>query len=419
MAGWFQEHYLGEPLELTDSLARYKAYDGPRINYSSQRIGETECWIEPSVLLFEDSIRPIELTVCSNGSFPFFFAGRGDMGFDLLAAGFYLIGRYEEYLPHSKDVYGRYAHEQSMAYRHHFLHRPLVDEWMEYLCNCLRSLYPNMLFKKNQFRFQATYDIDESFAYKYKPAGLQVAGTLRDLIQGRTDWIAERVRTLRGTQTDPYDSYAFIQQLHHAVGSRPVFFFHSANRKSKYDKNLSPDHPAQQELIRSISEWSDLGLHPSWQSGDHPALLMKERGALEAIAHKQVRCSRQHYIRFQLPDTYRSLIGLGITDDHSMGYGSINGFRASTSRSFYWFDLSRNEVTSLRIHPFCYMDANSFYELGHTIDEAESEWKELERAVRAVNGSLITIWHNTTLGTQKRFSGWRDRYANWLHSLGS
>ncbi len=60
------------------------------------------------------------------------------------------------------------------------------------------------------------------------------------------------------------------------------------------------------------------------------------------------------------------------------------------------------------------MEANSFFEAGHTIEQAEAEWRGLEQAVRQVQGRMITIWHNTFLGTQKRFAGWRDRYAKWL-----
>lgn len=417
IAEWFQEHYLEESLELTDLADRYKSHEGPRINYSAHRIAETECWIEPSPLLFEDSILPIELTVCSNGFSPFFFAGRGDMDFDVLAAGFYLISRYEEYLPHEKDAYGRFAHVQSIAFRHRFLNRPLVDEWMDRFCNCLRSYYPELKLKQRHFQFQATYDIDESFAYSYKSVGLHVAGITRDLIRGRFDWVTERIRTLRDRQADPYDSFSFLSELHQSIGARPICFLHVAKHRGAYDKNVSPGHPAQQVLIRSIANWSDIGLHPSWQSGDRIGLLQDEKSVLEDITQSPIYRSRQHFIRFQLPDTFHALINLGITDDYSMGYGSINGFRASTTRSFYWFDLCSNVITSLRIHPFCYMDANSFYELGHTIDQAEREWTELEQAVRSVNGRMIVIWHNNFLGTQKRFAGWRDRYANWLQSL--
>ena len=56
-----------------------------------------------------------------------------------------------------------------------------------------------------------------------------------------------------------------------------------------------------------------------------------------------------------------------------MGYGSINGFRASVASSFYWYDLEKEEATTLRIFPFCFMDANSYYEQRQTTAQAMTE----------------------------------------------
>jgi hypothetical protein len=208
-----------------------------------------------------------------------------------------------------------------------------------------------------------------------------------------------------------------LEQLHASIGNRPICFIHAGAKNGRYDKNFSPRYPEQQRLIRSLAAWSDLGLHPSWQTGDQVGLLSEEKKSLETVINRPVHQSRQHYIRFHLPSTYHQLIDAGITDDYSMGYGSVNGFRAGTSRSFQWFNLSRNTNTSLRIHPFCYMEANSYFECKQSVDEAETEWRELEKLVRSVNGQMITIWHNIFLGSQKRFAGWGDRYVQWLKTL--
>jgi hypothetical protein len=81
-----------------------------------------------------------------------------------------------------------------------------------------------------------------------------------------------------------------------------------------------------------------------------------------------------------------------------MGYGTINGFRASVASCFQWYDLEREESTSLNIYPFCFMDANSFYEEKHSTREAYEELTSLYNSVRKVNGMMITIWHNSLLG---------------------
>ena len=414
---WFTEQFLFDSIECTDSIEQYRAHTGLCINYSKERIRDTECWIQAATLLFESDIHPIRLDVQQNGTFSTFFCGRGDMGFDVFAASFYLISRYEEYLPHPSDAYGRFSHDASLAFQHGFLDRPIVDQWMQQFCLCLQSKFPELVIRPIEFSHLATYDIDESFAYQHKPVWLQAAGLLRDIILFRLAWVRERVAVWLNQRPDPYDSFEFIRSLHVNTSTRPLIFILMAEQRGQYDKNLSPQHPAQAQLIRSLSSWSDLALHPSWRSGDEPELLIKEKQHLQALIGRPIRASRQHYIRFRLPTTYRLLVEAGLQADYSMGYGSINGFRAGTARSFFWYDLAREQVSTLCIYPFCYMEANSFYELGQGIEEAANDWTALEGQIRQYGGTMITVWHNTFLGTRARFSGWRERYANWFRGL--
>ena len=139
-----------------------------------------------------------------------------------------------------------------------------------------------------------------------------------------------------------------------------------------------------------------------------------KKALLENISGQSINQSRQHYIRFNLPDGYRRLTDASITDDYSMGYGSINGFRASVAASFYWYDLEKEEQTSLRIHPFCFMEANSFYEQKFSAIQALEELMHYLNICKAVNGQLITIWHNNFLGTAKAFAGWKETYAAFI-----
>ena len=165
-----------------------------------------------------------------------------------------------------------------------------------------------------------------------------------------------------------------------------------------------------QSLIRQHADKYTVGIHPSWQSGDEHSLLGKEIKILEGISGKTVTTSRQHFIRFTLPDTFRRLLAAGIKEDYSMGYGSINGFRASVASPFFWYDLEKEEQTDLLLHPFCYMEANSFYEQKVSSQEALEEMLHYLNEVKKVNGTLITLWHNTFLGTDPFFAGWREVY---------
>src|SRR4029079_18696353 len=133
----------------------------------------------------------------------------------------------------------------------------------------------------------------------------------------------------------------------------------------------------------------------------------EEVDKLQEITGSPVKYSRQHYIRMSLPKTYRQLIDVGIDKDFSMGYGTVNGFRASIASSFYWYDLKAEKATTLMIFPFCFMDANSFYEGRLSPKAAFNELMDYYRKIKQVNGLMVTIWHNNFFGTDPMFKGWK------------
>ena len=112
-----------------------------------------------------------------------------------------------------------------------------------------------------------------------------------------------------------------------------------------------------------------------------------------------------------------SFVHYGIEIDFSMGYGSINGFRASVASSFFWYNLKTETITKLRLYPYCFMDANSFYEQKYNAEEAYRELSEYAEKCRQVNGTLITLFHNNFLGNDKQFNGWKEMYERFISQL--
>jgi hypothetical protein len=187
-----------------------------------------------------------------------------------------------------------------------------------------------------------------------------------------------------------------------------------AGKNKDYDKNILPSNPRFRQLVKRIADKYSVGIHPSWQSGDDEQLVIQELDVLRQITTLPITKSRQHYIRMKLPGTYRALINAGIVEDYSMGYGSINGFRASYCLPYKWYDLENEATTPLVIYPFCYMEANSFYEQKLSVEEARQELEHYYNVTKDVNGLLSTIWHNHFLGTDKMFAGWRELYKEFL-----
>ncbi len=65
------------------------------------------------------------------------------------------------------------------------------------------------------------------------------------------------------------------------------------------------------------------------------------------------------------------------------------------------------------------MEANSFYEQKFSSQQALEELKHYSNIVQSVNGTLITIWHNSFLGTARSFKGWKEIYEQFVSSLNS
>lgn len=414
ISAFIGDQITGSIFEITTDQEYFKSFDGPKINYSNNKLCENEFWLLPYSLLFETGTREHSIESFSFENTIAIFKTGGDIPFDIFAASFYLLSRYEEYLPHAKDIYERYAHENSIAFREGFLHLPVVDQWIVIFTEKLISKFPSLTVKLRRFTFIPTYDIDEAYSYQYKNFARNFAGAMKAIFRGKWNLVSERWNVLKGRIPDPFDSYFWIDQINERYNLDPIYFFLVAARNGKYDRHILPSHNAIRKLIQQHSRRYETAVHPSWQSGHENSLLATEISTIEGMTGKKVVASRQHYIHFSLPETYRLLAENGIDREYSMGYGSINGFRASVATPFDWYDLENEQVTKLKIFPFCFMEANSFFEQEMSTDEALKELIQYYEVVKSVNGTLITVWHNTFLGTSELFKGWRESYEAFL-----
>jgi hypothetical protein len=167
-------------------------------------------------------------------------------------------------------------------------------------------------------------------------------------------------------------------------------------------------------LIKAFSEQALAGVHPSYYSDAQPEMLAEEKAVLESIIGRRITISRQHYMRLRFPQTYQALIAAGIEEDYSMGYSTHFGFRAGTSAAFPWYDLSEEGESKLRVRPFVFMDTTAHYDLGLSPEAAFDRLRRMRLQVEAVHGTLITIMHNFSLGTDQEWKGWRRAYERFL-----
>lgn len=405
-------HVLGIKISITTDVSLYAAHTEAKLNYSGKNILSDELFFYATPLLFERRIREQQLKIADFEDTKMFFISKNnsDLPFDIFAASFYLLSRYEEYLPTAQfDHHQRYLPQHSLAFQHGFLQQPIVDIWIKKLEAVLRRRFPNLAIQRHAYHYLPTYDIDIAYAFSHKGFLRTIAGWLKALYQRNFDELSLRIALLRQHTTDPFDTYEWQYELQQQYKLRPIYFFLLGNY-SQYDKNLPTDTPALHELIQFLSDICSVGIHPSYLSNDDPAIIAQEISILNSIVKKEVRRSRQHYIRLTLPDTYQNLLDLDIQKDYTMGYATQVGFRAGTASSFYFYDLNLEIKTPLRLYPFAVMDVTLHDYLQLTPQQALALVRQLIAQVRAVDGLFCTVWHNNTLSDYHEWSGWREVY---------
>jgi hypothetical protein len=411
---------LGLDTGITSKVEEYLSCSGPKLAYGVCP-QQGELYLASSGLLFETGISGKELRYIDFEGVKAFFPVYDDASFfpfDVLSASFFLVSRYEEYLPHIRDVHGRFQACTSEAFKHGFLRRPLVNIWALSVKQKLAEKYPGMKFGNRSFRFIPTYDIDAAYSFRHKGFTRAIGGFMKALQVGNFAEIKQRIRVFYGTENDPFDTFPLQFEWQKKYNLNPVYFILFADYGLN-DKNIPVNNRYFQALIKAIADYAEVGIHPSYGSNSNPGKLGEEISRLSKVLKREITRSRQHFLKLEFPATYRNLINLDITEDYSMGFASEPGFRAGICDPFNFFDLDLDIETTLRVYPFAVMDGtlNDYMKLKP--ENAFSHIEPMLNEVKMVGGTFISLWHNESLSNAGRWRGWLRVYEELLISATS
>ncbi len=404
---------LGIPYELTDDRLNYEGSVLPKLAYTYEK-PDTGIFLEAGALLFETHLRK-EIPVRSGSykNFPLVFeVGEASaLPYDLFSTVFYVATCYEEYLPFEGDRHGRYMAEQSSLHRWKVLGRPFLHELIADFAAVLKSQNPELVFKTRPFNFLSTIDIDNAFAYAHKGFARNAGGLLKDLLSLRFGKAAERLAANGNDAKDPYNTFDLINGLS-AQTQTALQYFVLIGDYAAYDKNPRHTNAGFRKLLRRLAGSHSMGLHPSYQAYDDPGRIGMEKQRLEAITGKPVTSARCHFLRVKFPETYRRFVEAGITDDYTMIYASQCGFRTGLCVPYQWFDLERNEATSLTLHPSTVMEGTLRDYNQLDAGKAQELCYELMAQVKKYGGEFVSIFHNDSFVPEQK--EWIAVYKNIL-----
>lgn len=375
---------------------------GVRLNYSEYELPDVINF-KPASVLFDEDIRKYEIaTEDFEGEECLCFDGTDDP----LASIFYLLSRYEEYLIPAVDNHDRFDMTKSLQVRYGWVEKVMCDRWAEAFIRYLsRHANDEIAVFKPPLTMVPTFDIDNAYAFQLKEGVRHWGAMAKDYMKRDRIRLSERRQVMSGARKDPYDTYELIESTSDEGFDVKVFWLLGDYRA--YDRNISFRDPRHQRLIRRIAQKAAVGIHPSYRSNTYSSLLSEEKQRLEQILGHTVLHSRQHFLKLSIPMTYHRLLESGIKHDFTMGMADRVGFRAGTSRPFKWFDLEKDCVTELVIHPFAYMDGTLNEYLDFRPEEAMSKISSLYNEVRQFGGEFTFIWHNETIGDYGKWEGWK------------
>jgi hypothetical protein len=405
---------LGIPVDFTNKIEPFIAHDSLKISYGYQPL-RNEFFVKSNGLLDEQGLSDITLNVQDwDNTKCFFYVGdKSDLPFDIFSAAFYLLSRYEEYLPHVKDSYGRFTKEESLGFKHDFLHQPVVDIWAYKFRKALQRRFPDYEFTQRIYTIDPIIDVPVAYRYQNKGFLRTIGGTFYDLFTFKFKNVYNRYMVLTGLRKDPFNVFNWILNRQKAVHQRFKIFF-LIGAYTTYDKSINIQKKGFVSLIKYMSDYCHVGLKVSFLALDNLNILKSEKQNIEAVINTDLEIVRASFSKVNLPVTYRNMIELEITSDYTMGYPNTIGFRAGTCTPFLFYDIDYEIQTPLLIYPFQLMD---FALLKNTsfLDKKETLERAMEQ-VKNVNGTFRFIFHNYSFGSKRRWANFKKLFNLILNS---
>lgn len=405
--------------EIRESVAKFPA--ASLLYYTSEnKFGPGSNVIPNEGLLEEDFIKKQAVTYKEEGGFLQVLFSESKFpgflfGFDLFSASFFLLTEYEKYTDPIFDTHGRYDEESYFIYKKHYHRLPLIHIYAEELWKHLLKTNPILRRDYNYFDYSITMDVDSPFLYKGKPGWVNFGGFIKDVLSFNFNCAGDRISTLFGNAPDPYDVFDYTLTK---VDPKKLIFFWLIDRNSAHDGRHTYKDKIYRDLIKRMKENQiRQGLHPSYTSFLDKMRIVHEKQHLELMLGGMVEKARMHFLKYRLPETYRYLIEAGIKADYTSCTYRKPGFKNFIAVPFPWFDLEKNTITPLILHPTMVMDRTLQKYMAQDPEASFEVLKDYIDITHRYNGHFIFLLHNNTLSEKAEWKGWRPVFEKTIQYL--
>jgi hypothetical protein len=370
-------------------------------------------------------VEPTVPVLFGAGCFTMDESGNGRLGLDIFGAAFFMLSRYEEAVNGERDHHDRFPASASVAYRSGFLHRPLVDEYVEILWAAMGRLWPALKRKPRQFRMYVSCDVD----HPYHPGAGSIARTAKravgelvrsnDLSRVVTAVKNYRARRTGNWENDPYYyTVDWMMEVNERAGNRVSFYFIPEITDRRRDDTCPITDGAVLAMMKRIAvRGHEIGLHPGYNTYESRARIVSGKQKLQSILdqaqlRQRVNGGRHHYLRWSTR-TPANWDAAGLEYDSTLSYAEHAGFRCGTCHEYPMYDLHRREPLRVRQRALICMEASVLRYMGYGVGEdALDMMMKLKASVKRMHGNFTLLWHNSAFDSEAA----RDMYCQIIRN---
>lgn len=338
-------------------------------------------------------------------------------GLDIFSATFFMLTRWEEYVNKTRDKHDRFPATESLAYKQHFLDRPIVNEYLEMLKKMFLELDNNLKFKTHEYKLILTHDVDVPLKYTSLKSGLREIVT--DVIKRKNIKLSmknmlQKIKVTFGLEKDPFDTFDYLMDVSEKVGVKSYFFF-MGKGLTKFDNKYDSSDKFTKDLINKIKKRGHyIGMHPTYNAYNDKKQFTKEKQELEKNLDTNITFGREHFLRFEVPTTWQIWEDHGMNWDSTLSFADKEGFRCGVCYPYSVFDILTRKKLKLKEKPLIVMEGSfATYQSDIKPIEMENKIKSLIEEVKKYNGEFVFLWHNSSFNTPQ-WKKYQDIYEKVL-----
>ena len=337
-------------------------------------------------------------------------AGEHMIHYDIPGLTYWMRARVEEIGRTDLDNHERFPATSSHAYKHGYLDRPVVDEWLHVLGQVIERQWPGIELERHDPQTVVSCDVDSPFASdgSWKQVIRRVGG---DIIKRRSPKAAMRSivgKWYASRGEDRFDAHRagteFIMDTNERAGRAVAFYFIPERTDPRLDGQPRLHDVRVRKLMREIhARGHEIGIHPGYNTYRHPKNMVRSvrrlREALDDAGIAQTQMGgRQHFLRWETPTTARLWDTHELHYDTTLSYADRPGFRCGTCFEYPMFDAIEQRALRLRQRPLIVMEcsviADRYLGLGYSAAALEL-MQRYQQTCYHVGGRFGLLWHNS------------------------